>query len=77
MRVEEERVHSPGERLGASVQVVVQGCLGELSAVLVLDVFDVCSVLNFSVVDPSNADGDWEIHYKDVLRAARHYSRTY
>ena len=58
MLVPEEGVHAPGEGLAAPVQEVVGRGFGELSAVLVLEVLDVGSVLLLGVVDPGGADGD-------------------
>jgi len=60
MRVEEKRVGSPGEGLGPPVEVFVARGLGEFSAVLMLQVLDVCGMLNLGVVDPGNADSDWK-----------------
>ena len=59
MLVPEERVHAPGEGLAAPVQEVVGRGLGELAAVLVLEVLDVGCVLLLGVVDPGGADGNW------------------
>jgi hypothetical protein len=59
--VPEEGVHAPGEGLAPPVQVVVGRGLGELAAVLVLQVFDVCSVLFLGIVDPGGADGNWTV----------------
>jgi len=61
MSVVEKTVGSPGERFGAPVQVVVCGGFEEFTAVLVLKVLKVSSVLSFGVVDPCGADGDaWQ-----------------
>lgn len=64
MRIVEERVHAPGERLGPLVEVVVSRSFGKLAAVLLLDVFNVGSVLGFRVVDPCDAGGNCQT--KDV-----------
>lgn len=61
MGVEEQGVGSPGVRPGSPVHVVEGGGLGQLSAVLMLDVLDVSGVFSFSVVDPGSADSDWYI----------------
>jgi len=58
VRVEEQRVHAPGERLGAPIEEVVGRGFGKFTAVFVLDVLDVGSVLDFGVVDPGGADSD-------------------
>lgn len=58
MRVEEQSVGSPGERFGPPVQVVVNGGFGQLPAVLVFKMFDVSSVFNLGIVNPSNANSD-------------------
>ena len=58
MRVEEQRVHTPGERLGAPVEEVVGRGFGEFTTIFMLDVLNVGSVLDFSVVDPGSADND-------------------
>ena len=58
MRVEEERVGTPCERLGPPVQVVVRRGLGEFATVLVLNMLGMGRVLNFGVVYPGSAHGD-------------------
>ena len=58
MGVEEQRVNTPRERLWTPVHVVIPRRLRELSAVLLLDVRDVCSMLSFSIIHPGNADSD-------------------
>jgi len=58
MLVKEEAVHAPGEGLAAPVEEVIRWGLRELSAVLVLEVLNVSSMLGLSVVDPGCADSD-------------------
>lgn len=58
MGVEEQGVHAPGEGLGAPVEELVRWGFGQFTAVLVLDVLDVGSMLGFGVVDPGSADED-------------------
>ena len=58
VRVEEQGVVAPRERLASPVQEVVGRGLGEFAAVLVLDVFDVSGVGSLSVVHPCNADSN-------------------
>lgn len=58
VRVPEQRVVTPGEGLGAPVQVVVGRGLRHLASVLVLDVLDVGSMLSLGVVDPGGADSN-------------------
>ena len=76
MGVEEQRVHAPGERLGAPVEEVVGRGLRHFTAVFVLDVLDVGSVLDLSVVDPGGADGDCRLTVEKCSRRTRE-SLTY
>ena len=58
MRVVEQRVHAPRVGFGPPVQEVEAWCLGEFTAVLMLQVFNVFSMLGFCVVNPCTADSD-------------------
>lgn len=58
LRVEEQRVHAPGEGTVADVQVLVGRGLGELAAVLVLEVLLVLRVILLNAVGPSGGDND-------------------
>ena len=58
MRVEEQGVGSPRERLGPPVHVVIGRSLRKHSAILVLDVLDVGSVFGFSVVYPRDTSSN-------------------
>ena len=60
MGVEEQGVIAPGERLAPPVHVVVDRGLGKHTAVLVLDVLDVCGVFSLGIVDPGSADSNYE-----------------
>jgi hypothetical protein len=60
LRVIEEGVHSPRERLTPLVEEIVCRNFGEYTAILVFDVLDVSSVFGFGVVYPCDANGDWK-----------------
>ena len=58
MRVEEEGVHAPGERLDALIQVFVFGNRGKLSSICFPYVFFMRSMLVLNVTNPeSRKDG--------------------
>lgn len=59
VRIVEERVHAPWERLAPPVEEIVGGDFGEFTAVLLLDVLDVSGMFSFGVVDPCNTGGNY------------------
>lgn len=58
VRIEEEGIHAPRERLDPPVHVLKFGCGGEFTAMFFLDVLEMCAVFDFSVVNPCHTDGN-------------------
>ena len=58
MRIEEERVHSPGEGFRTSIEVIVVGREGDVATILSLEVFLVLSVFSLNLLYPEVASGD-------------------
>jgi hypothetical protein len=58
MRIVEERIHPPGERLHSLVHVLVVRSLGQMAIVFVFDVLCMRSMLRFDLINPRNADGN-------------------
>jgi|ERR1700722_4575989 len=57
MRIVEERIHPPGERLHSPVHVLVVRSLGKMAIVVMFDVLCMRSMLRFDLVNPRDADG--------------------
>lgn len=58
MRVEEKSVHSPRIRLAPPVHVVEGRDVGQLTVILVSQVFEMSGMLDFRVVNPCDTCGD-------------------
>jgi hypothetical protein len=58
VRVKEERIHAPRERLFPLVEVWICGNFGKVTIVLMLQVFQMLCVLSFGLIHPGHASSN-------------------